>query len=232
MNKYYDMFINDKIDDNLLNVNPNGLSYEDRFWHFACLALLYKNKKNDYMEKKCLSAACDLNYYYNAFIFFDAYEVLPKEFQKDLKKFEHQMNNEKLDQLINEVNKTTKKFDFKGFLLYMLTTLLIIPLMILLILVFKLDKTLSVIIAVLFLFLSQQFFSPFNRQRRELKTKKKEQELSKKESSFFNYTNHLNYVFNDPRYLEMIRAKDEEKVKEIAQLIKENKPIPEKKKKK
>ena len=43
--------------------------------------------------------------------------------------------------------------------------------------------------------------------------------------------NQLNFTFSDPRYIEMIRAKDEEQVKEIARLIKENKPLPDKKKK-
>lgn len=232
MNKYYEMFMNDNIDENIINVNANGLSFEDRFWHFVCLSCYYKNHNNKYMQKKSLSAACDLNYYYNAFIFYDAYGVLPKEFKKDLKAFEHSMNNEKVDNLIKEVNKSEKKFDVKGFLLYSLVTLLIIPLMLLLILVFKMDKTLAIVISVLALFLGQSFFSPMNRQRKERKKRQQEEAISKNEKNFFNYLTRLNYVFSDQRYIEMIRAKDEEQVKEIAQLIKENKPLPEKKKKK
>lgn len=232
MNKYYEMFMNDNIDDQIINVNPNSLSFEDRFWHFVCLSCYYKNHNNKYMQKKCLSAACDLNYYYNAFIFYDAYGVLPKECKKDMKPFEHSMNNEKVDALIKEVNKNDKKFDFKGFLLYSLVTLLIIPLMLLLILVFKMDKTVSIVISVLALFLGQSFFSPMNRQRKERKAKQQEEAISKNEKNYFNYLNRLNYMFSDPRYVEMIRAKDEEKVKEIASLIKENKPLPEKSKKK
>ena len=91
MNKYYEMFINDNVDDSIINVNPNSLSYEDRFWHYVCLSCYYQKHNNKYMRKKSLSAACDLNYYYNAFIFYNAYGVLPKKYEKDMKKFEHPM---------------------------------------------------------------------------------------------------------------------------------------------
>lgn len=231
MNKYYEMFINDNVDDSIINVNPNSLSYEDRFWHYVCLSCYYQKHNNKYMCKKSLSAACDLNYYYNAFIFYNAYGVLPKKYEKDMKKFEHPMNNSKLEELIKQVNKSEKKFDFKGFILYMLVTLLIIPLMLLLILVFHMDKTVAVVISVLALFIGQSVFSPINKQRKEMKQRKQEEIISKNEQNFFNYLNQLNFTFSDPRYIEMIRAKDEEQVKEIARLIKENKPLPDKKKK-
>ena len=64
-----------------------------------------------------------------------------------------------------------------------------------------------------------------------MKQRKQEEIISKNEQNFFNYLNQLNFTFSDPRYIEMIRAKDEEQVKEIARLIKENKPLPDKKKK-
>ena len=144
---------------------------------------------------------------------------------------EHPMNNSKLEELIKQVNKSEKKFDFKGFILYMLVTLLRIPLMLLLILVFHMDKTVAVVISVLALFIGQSVFSPINKQRKEMKQRKQEEIISKNEQNFFNYLNQLNFTFSDPRYIEMIRAKDEEQVKEIARLIKENKPLPDKKKK-
>ena len=77
MNKYYEKFINEEIDETLLKVNNNSLSFEDHFWHFACLSLYYKNKNGFYMFKKSLSCACDLNYIYNALLYFEAFNVLP-----------------------------------------------------------------------------------------------------------------------------------------------------------
>lgn len=231
MNKFYEMFMNDNIDDSIINVNPNSLTFEDRFWHFACLSIYYKNYNNKYMQKKCLSAACDLNYYHNAFIFYDAYGVLPREFQKDYKKFEHSMNNEKIDEMIKEVNKIDKKFNFKGFILYTLITLSIIPIMLLLVLVFHLDSTVSAIISIVLLFFGQSVISPMNRQRKQMKERKQEDYLSKNEKNYFNYVNHLSFAFSDPRYMAMIKAANEEEVKKIAELIKTNQPLPEKKKK-
>ena len=85
MNKYYEMFINEKIDDSIFKVNTKSLSYEDYFWLFACMSVYYKNNKDYYMFKKSLSAACDLNYFYNALLYFDAFEVLPINYKKYLK---------------------------------------------------------------------------------------------------------------------------------------------------
>ena len=56
-----------------------------------------------------------------------------------------------------------------------MSTLLIIPLMLLLILVFHMDKTVAVVISVLALFIGQSVFSPINKQRKEMKQRKQEE---------------------------------------------------------
>ncbi len=96
MNKYYEMFINENIDDSILKTNPSSLSFEDHFWHFACMSIYYKNKNDFHMFKKSLSSACDLNYIYNALLYFEAFNVLPQNYKKYLKNFEHKMKDDKI----------------------------------------------------------------------------------------------------------------------------------------
>ena len=82
MNKYYEMFINENIDDSILKMNPSSLTFEDHFWHFACMSIYYKNKKDFHMFKKSLLSDCDLNYIYNALLYFEAFNVLPQNYKK------------------------------------------------------------------------------------------------------------------------------------------------------
>ena len=48
MNKYYEMFINENVDESIFKINSNSLSFEDHFWHYACMSLYYK-KNNDFV---------------------------------------------------------------------------------------------------------------------------------------------------------------------------------------
>ena len=52
MNKYYEMFINDNVDETLFKINSNALTFEDHFWHYACMSLYYKKHNDYYMHKK------------------------------------------------------------------------------------------------------------------------------------------------------------------------------------
>ncbi len=227
MNKYYEMFINENIDESILKVNNNSLSFEDHFWHFACLSVYYKKKKDFYMHKKCLTAACDLNYYYNALIYFDAFKVLPNNFKKYVAKFEHKMVDEKLEDLIKQANKKDKKNNFKGFLLYSLVSLLVIPIMLLLVFVFKMDTTTATVVAIIGLLLGQGLVSPMQRQNKEMKSYKRDSLMSEREKSYFDYVLIFYNLLKDPKLVALIKATNEEEQKIIANAIQKNKPIPE-----
>lgn len=227
MNRYYEMFINDNVSNDILKVNPNSLSYEDHFWHYCCLSLYYKNKKDYYMHKQCLSASCDLNYFYNAMIYFDAFKVLPQNFNKYIKNFEHKMKNDKLEQLIDEANKRDKKKQRMGFLWYSLASVLVIPIMLLLVFVFKMDTMVAAIAAIVFLFVSQTILSPIMKQRKELKNAKRNSELSKDERAFFNYLLQFSNLVYSEKYVAMIKADTDEERNIIINCIKTNKPLPE-----
>ena len=69
----------------------------------------------------------------------------------------------------------------KGFWLYSLASLLIIPLMLLLVLVFKIDSTLAAIISIVVLFVGQSFINPMMKQRKQMKILKRDSLLTKEE---------------------------------------------------
>ena len=227
MNKYYEKFINEEIDETLLKVNNNSLSFEDHFWHFACLSLYYKNKNDFYMFKKSLSCACDLNYIYNALLYFEAFNVLPNNFKKHIKNFEHKMKDDKIESLIAYANKKDKKKNRLNFLWYSLGSLLIIPLMLLFVFVFKMDTTIAAVVSILFLFLSQTFTSPMIKRNQEMKNAKRNSELSKSEKEYFNYLLPFNNLLYQEKFLAMIRSETDEEREMIVKAIKTNKPLPE-----
>lgn len=227
MNKYYEMFINNNIEETILKINPNSLSFEDHFWHFACLSIYYKEKKDFYMHKKSLSAACDLNYYYNAMIYLDAYGVLPNNYKKYIKQFEHKMKNDKLEKLIIEANKKDKRGKGKEFLLYSLVSLLVIPIMLILVFVFKMDSTTATIISIIGLLLGQMLIGPFKKQHQEMKIYKRDSQISKEEKNFFDYLYLFNNLFNDKKLVAMIKCDNDEDRSKIIEAIKKNKPLPE-----
>lgn len=227
MNKYYEMFINENIDESILKVNHNSLSFEDHFWHFACLSIYYRNNKNFYMYKKSLSAACDLNYYYNAMYYFNAYDVLPNNYKKYVKQFEHKMKDDKLEELIIQANKKDKKSKGTEFLLYSLFSLIVIPLMLILVFVFKVESTIATIIAVITLFVGQTFIGPIQKQKRQTKALQQENLLTKEEKSFFDYIHLFNNLFSDKKLVALIKCENDQDRDTIVECIKKNKPIPE-----
>lgn len=227
MNKYYEMFINEKIDDSILKVNHNSLSFEDHFWHYACLSIYYKNKKDFYMHKKSLTSACDLNYYYNAMLFFEAYNVLPINFKKYIKPFEHKMKDDKLESLIALANKRDKKEMHRGFLWYSLASLLVIPIMLILVLVFQVDTTTAAVVSIIGLLLGQTFTNPMRKQHKQIKQQQKESLMSKEERNFFDYTLIFYNLLQDQKLVALIKSDTDEEKEIIINAIKKNKPLPE-----
>ena len=100
MNKYYEMFKEGNVDEGILDVSLGNASFEDHFWHLACVSKYYQNTNNSYLEKMCLRKLCDLNYAYAAIIYFDKEGVLPKKYKQYLIHFEHQMNDDLLEERI------------------------------------------------------------------------------------------------------------------------------------
>ena len=227
MNKYYEMFINDNVDESILKVNYNSLSFEDHFWHYACMSLYYKKTKQFYLHKKSLISACDLNYYYNAMIYFDANNVLPNNYKKYIKPFEHKMKNDKLESLILETNKRDKKSHFKEFLLYSLVSLIVLPIMLILVLVFKMDSTTAAIVAIIGLLLGQTLVTPASKQRKQIKNQKIESSITKEERMFFDYMLLFYNLLKDPKLVALVKADNEDEKNIIVECIKKNKPLPE-----
>ena len=210
MNKYYEMFINDNVDETLLKINSNALSFEDHFWLCACLAVYYDKHNDFYMHKKYLSAACDLNYYFNALVYFDAYKVLPNRFQKYLVRFEHKMKDDKLEAMIDAANKKDKRKLRNTFMIYSFASLLIIPLMFLLVFAFKIDTTVAAVISIVILLIGQVMVNPMVRNKRQKEAYRRDSQISKAEREYFNFLVPFNSLVNDEKYLALIKADTDE----------------------
>jgi len=228
MNKYYEMFMNENVDESILKVNNHSLSFEDHFWHFACMSLYYKKTKQFYLHKKSLISACDLNYYYNAMFFFDAHKVLPNNYKKYVKPFEHKMKNDKLEELIAQTNKRDKKEHLKDFSLYSLTSLLVLPLMLILVFVFKMDSTIAVIVAIIGLLLGQTLVNPITKQRKQIKYQRIESKITKEERTYFDFLLIFNNLLQDSKLVALIKSETDEEKQNIIECIKKNKPLPDK----
>ena len=147
-NKYYEQFISEDFGKEILDAKMTNASFEDHFWHLACLSVYYKKENDAYLEKMCLRKLCDLNYAYSAMIYFHKYEVLPKRFLQYLTSFENNMVDDKLEARIQYYNKVDKKKNLKKYALYASTSLICIPLMLFLVFVCKLDTTISMLISI------------------------------------------------------------------------------------
>ncbi len=226
MNKYYEMFINEKIDATIFKVNTKSLSYEDYFWLFACMSVFYKNNKDYYMFKKSLAAACDLNYFYNALLYFEAFDVLPISYKKYIKNFEHKMKDDKIEALIAYANKIDKKQSGKNFLWYSLTSILVIPLMLILVFVFNFNTTIAAVASIIFLFVSQTFMSPMMKQRKETKNAKRDSELPKDIKAIFKFILIFQNLIYTEKYMALIASETDEERDIIVKCIKTNKPLP------
>ena len=136
------------------------------------------------------------------------------------------MKDDKIEELIAYANKQDKKKMRFNFLTYSLTSLLIIPLMLLLVFVFNLDTTVAAVAAVILLFLSQTFASPMKKRRQEMKIAKRNSEMTKEEKSFFNYLLPFNNLLYNEKYVAMIKAETDEERDLIVKAIKTNRPLP------
>ena len=159
--------------------------------------------------------------------FFDAHKVLPNNYKKYVKPFEHQMKNDKLEELIKQTNKRDKKEHMKDFLWYSLASLLVLPLMLILVFVFKMETTTAAIIAIIGLLLGQTFASPFTKQRKQIKYQKIEANISKEERMYFDYLMMFDNLLKDRKLIALIKSETDEEKNIIIDCIKKNKPIPE-----
>ena len=229
--KYYKLFNEGNIYESILKESVGGWSFEDHYWHMACLALYYKETKQEHLEKNCLSNLCDLNYVFNALTYYDSLGVLPVNYKKYITPFNNPMVDVKINFEIERFNKDAKRKQRRKYFLSSLTTLITIPLMLFLMLVCKLDANISVAIAIVFLILLQTLTSPFleNTKFRQMiknyfKRKKKVQNnISKELNEYFKYLDRFVKIVNEEHYKALARTKDDEEIKTIVKAIKEKK---------
>lgn len=215
-NKYYDKYINEDVTEDILNEKLN--SFEDHFWHMLCLSILYQKKGDEYLEKMCLQKACDLNYAYSALVYFDKKDVLPAKYKQYLTPFENNMKDEKVEERIKFFNKKSARGKNLGFLWYSLIGLSIIPMMLFLVFVCKLDTTVSAIISIVLMFAVQFVFQRMQRRKRYNVVKRK---LERDLENYLKYYDRFAYLFQNELYIDLIRAKDgSENEKEIIEKIK------------
>lgn len=223
-NKYYEMYINEEgIDESLLNVKIANANFEDHFWHLAALSLYYQKLGDEYLEKVCISKLCDLNFSYTALIYFEKYGVLPEKLKVYLTPFSEKMKQDKLEQRISYYNKKSRKINISDALVYSLTSLSVVPLMLFLVFVLKLDTKVTLIISIAFLLVLQMLVNPSTiRLRRQKKLLKTQSVIDKKLNAYLSYNDHFSYLFNDDLYVSLIKAKNDKKRNEIIAKIKEN----------
>ena len=234
MNPFYEKFNNQDIDESIFKISQKKMTFEDSFWHLACMALYYKNNNNDFLEKRCLSKACDLNYIYNAYLYFDKCEFLPKTYQQYIKPFEHSMKNDQLELMIKEQNKKSRKFDGLGFGLYSLFTLLMLPLTLLFVFVFKMETTLSAFLSLGIVCVGQFVFTNYRRRKKQRNEMMQENNIPRELKQIFQQLQKYEQIFQEQNYVYLLHSSKEEE-KNIIQCIKEHKiyqpPKKEKKKK-
>lgn len=221
-NKFYDLYMSDEVDDSILDVKLNKTDFEDHFWHLACLALYYQKNGDSYAERYCLSTLCDLNYAYSAMVYFDKYECLSRDYKVYLKPFVHKMKNDKTEARIAYYNKKEKNKSLKSALKYSLMTLLCIPLMLILIFLFGVDTEVAMFISIGFVFVLELFVNPVIKNRK-IMAMNKNREFDSRLASYLSYYDRFAKLFQNQLYIDLIKAKDEEKINEIVNQIKKGK---------
>ena len=229
---YFEKFDNNDIDESILHENVSGWDFEDHYWHFACLALYYKNINERHLEKECLSKMCDMNYVFNAFVYYNSLGVLPLTYKKYITKFKNDMVNEKIDKQIEDINKAGKRKQRRKYFLSSLVSLITIPLMLFLMLVCHLDSSISIVISIFFLLMIQFLTSPLMKNtkinifiRSLFKRKKKiDNYISKELNEYYKYLDRFVRIVNNEYYLALVKSQgDEEQTKKIVRIIKEKK---------
>ena len=201
-NKYYDLYISEEIDESIFEQKPT--SFEDHFWHMLCLSIYYQKQNDEYMEKLCLQRACDLNFAYSAMLLFDKKNVLDLKYKQYLVEFSNNMKDDKVEARIKYYNKRNSNKKNLGFLWYSLISLSIIPVMLFLVFVCKLDTTISVIISIVVMFVLQFVFQRMQKMNRRKVIRKTEARLEK----YLKYYDRFAYLLQNDLYIDLIRAKE------------------------
>ena len=216
-NKYYDKYINEDVNDDILEERPS--SFEDHFWHMLCLSVYYKNKGDEYLEKMCIQKACDLNYAYSAMLYFDKKEVLPSKYKVYISQdFQNNMKDDKVEARIKYFNKKNARSKNLGFLWYSLSGLAIIPVMLFLVFVCKMDTTIAAILSIALMFVGQFVYRYFQKRSMYSRVRRK---IERKLEEYLKYYDRFAYLFKNELYIDLIRAKDgSESEKEIIEKLK------------
>lgn len=218
-NKYYDLYINEKVDESILDAKLSSNNFEDHFWHLACLALYYEKQKDEYLEKYCLSTLCNLNFAYGAMVYFNKYDVLPSNYKVYIKPFVHSMKNEKTEARIAYYNKFDSRKNIKSALRYSLMTLITIPIMLFLIFVCKVETTTAMIISIAAVFILEIFLNPVLKAR-SIRKREQNREFDKRLEKHLCFYNRFAKLLQNDLYIDLIKAKKEEQIQEIVNKIK------------
>ncbi len=215
--KYYLLFKEGNISSSILDEKLKDVSFEDHYWHMACLAKYYESINDKYLEKAALGKLCDLNYAYASLIYFEKLEVLPSKFKQYTKAFSNNMKDDYIENRIVWYNKSEKKVNVKSFILYGSTSILVIPLMFFLVYVCKCTTDLAMIISVIFLLATQFIFNPFMSKR---KIDKNASIIDNKLRNYMNYYERFVPLLKNEKYIALIKAKNEYKREKIIEDIK------------
>ena len=202
----------------------HNASLEDHFWHLACLSRFYKEHNDSYYEKMCLKTLCDMNYAFAAMLYFDKEKVLPRRYKQYLIPFEHAMKDDLLEERIKFYNKKDQKKNIKKYALYALTSLISIPLMLLLVFVFKVKTEIAMIISIVAIFGLDMLGRPLIDQmekNKEIKLANARGE-DKRLDNYLKYYDRFALLFQNKLYVDLISVKKEDTKQEIIKKIKES----------
>ena len=132
------------------------------------------------------------------------------------------MKNDKTEARIAYYNKKEKNKSLKSALKYSLMTLLCIPLMLILIFLLGVDTEVAMFISIGFVFVLELFVNPVIKNRK-IMAMNKNREFDSRLASYLSYYDRFAKLFQNQLYIDLIKAKDEEKINEIVNQIKKGK---------
>lgn len=228
---YYDLFNIGNIGESILDEELGNKSFEDHYWHLACVAKYYEIINDSENEKAVLTKLCDMNYVFNALYHYKKYDCLPNKYNQYIIPFENSMVDQRIEDRINYFNKQERKNKNKKYWFTSLTTLISIPLMLFLMLVCKMDSTTAIIITIVAIMLIELMTNPFMENgflqrsiRNIFSRKKKQYVVPEKLNKYFKYLDRFIRIVNNDLYLALARAQNDDEIEKIVKTIKERKP--------
>ena len=152
-------------------------------------------------------------------LYFDKKEVLPSKYKAYIsQEFQNNMKDEKVEARIKYFNKKNARGKNLGFLWYSLIGLAIIPVMLFLVFVCKMETTVAAIVSIALMFVGQFVYRYFQKRSMYSRVRRK---IERKLEEYLKYYDRFAYLFKNELYIDLIRAKDgSESEKEIIEKLK------------